>query len=123
MTPQEIRALETLTRDYSETARRVLVVLGSGQSPAVEVFEAVAQCPFTSIHPEHLVEMADGRRRSLTLRLPVQMVPELVRKLADRDVAVFHVQLLEDLAKTNGITPGHHWPRQPDQLQHHRFQN
>ena len=36
-------ALEALSRDYSETPRRVLFVLGSGQSPAVEVFEAAAQ--------------------------------------------------------------------------------
>lgn len=96
MTQPEISALETLTRDYSETARRVLFVLGSGKSPAVEVFQAAAQNPLASIPPEHLVEMADGRRRSLTLRLPVQMVPDLVRQLARRNVAVYHVQLLED---------------------------
>lgn len=96
MTQAEIAALETRTRDYSETARRVLFVLGSGKSPAVEVFQAAAKNPLTSIPPEHLVEMADGRRRSLTLRLPVQMVPDLVRQLAQRNVAVYHVQLLED---------------------------
>jgi hypothetical protein len=39
------------------------------------------------------VEMADGRRRSLTLRLPVQMVPDTVRQLAERNVADYHVQL------------------------------
>ncbi len=96
MTQAEISALETLTRDYSETARRVLFVLGSGKSPAVEVFQAAAKNPLTSIPPEHLVEMADGRRRSLTLRLPVQMVPDLVLQLAQRNVAVYHVQLLDD---------------------------
>ena len=96
MTQPEISALETRTRDYSETARRVLFVLGSGKSPAVEVFQAAAKNPLTSIPSEHLVEMADGRRRSLTLRLPVQMVPDLVRQLAQRNVAVYHVQLLDD---------------------------
>lgn len=96
MTQAEISALETLTRDYSEAARRVLFVLGSGKSPAVEVFQAAAKNLLTSIPPEHLVEMADGRRRSLTLRLPVQMVPDLVLQLAQRNVAVYHVQLLDD---------------------------
>ncbi|MEY4359760.1 MAG: hypothetical protein RLZZ631_1246 [Cyanobacteriota bacterium] len=96
MNQAEISALETLTRDYSETARRVLFVLGSGQSPAVEVFEAAATNPLTNISPDHLVQMAEGRRRSLTLRLPVQMVPDLVRQLAQRNVAVYHVQLLDD---------------------------
>ena len=43
MTHPDISALEALSRDYSETPRRVLFVLGSGQSPAVEVFEAAAQ--------------------------------------------------------------------------------
>ena len=82
MTQPEIAALEALTRDYSDTSRRVLFVLGSGKSPAVEVFQAAAENPLTSIPPGHLVEMADGRRRSLTLRLP--------------DVAGYHVQLLDD---------------------------
>lgn len=45
MTQAEISALESLTRDYSETARRVLFVLGSGKSPAVEVFQAAAKIP------------------------------------------------------------------------------
>ena len=96
MTQLEIAALETLTLDYSETSRRVLFVLGSGKSPAVEVFQAAAKNPLTSIPPEHLAQMADGRRRSLTLRLPVQMVPDLVRQLARRNVAVYHDQLLDD---------------------------
>jgi hypothetical protein len=43
MTDPDIPALEALSCDYSEAPRRVLFVLGSGQSPAVEVFEAAAQ--------------------------------------------------------------------------------
>jgi hypothetical protein len=58
-------ALEALSRDYSETPRHVLFVLGSGQSPAVEVFEAAAQQRSTSIDPEQLAEMAAGRRPGL----------------------------------------------------------
>jgi hypothetical protein len=92
----DITALEALSRDYTETPRRVLFVLGSGQSPAVEVFEAAAQQPSTSIDPQHLAEMAAGRRRSLTLRTPLQMVPDIVRSLALINVAVYQVQLLEE---------------------------
>lgn len=88
-------ALEALSRDYSETPRRVLFVLGSGQSPAVEVFEAAAQQPFTRIDPQHLLEMAAGHRRSLTLCTPMQTIPEIVRSLALHNVAVYQVQLLE----------------------------
>ncbi len=88
-------ALEAFSRDYSETPRRVLFVLGSGQSPAVEVFEAAAQQRSTSIDPAQLAEMAAGRRRSLTLSTPMQRIPEIVRSLALNNVAVYQVQLLE----------------------------
>jgi hypothetical protein len=92
----DITALEALSHDYTETPRRVLFVLGSGQSPAVEVCEAAAQQRSTSIDPQHLAEMAAGRRRSLMLCTPMQMVPDIVRSLALRNVGVYHVQLLQD---------------------------
>jgi hypothetical protein len=91
-----IRSLEALSRDYSETPRRVLFVLGSGDGPAVEVFQAAAQQRHTSINPQHLAEMAAGIRRSLELSTPMQMVPEIVRALSLSNVAVYQVQLLED---------------------------
>jgi hypothetical protein len=65
MTNPNITAIEALSRDYSETPWRVLFVLGSGTSPAVEVFEAAAQQRTPNIDPQHLAEMAAGRRRSL----------------------------------------------------------
>jgi hypothetical protein len=92
--PFEIKALETLSRDYSETPREVLFVLGSGDGAVAEVFQAAAQQRHTSIHPEHLAEMAAGARRSLVLSTPMQMVPELVRSLARINVAVYQVRLL-----------------------------
>jgi len=79
-------ALEALSRDYSETPRRVLFVLGSGQSPAVEVFEAAAEQRSTSIDPEQLAEMAAGRRRLLTLCTPMQMIPVIVRSPSESTV-------------------------------------
>jgi hypothetical protein len=91
-----IEALEALSRDYGETPRKVLFVLGSGDGPAVEVFKAAAQRRHTSINPQHLAEMATGTRRSLELSTPMQMVPELVRSLSTSNVAVYQVRLLED---------------------------
>lgn len=92
----DITALEALSRDYSEIPRRVLFVLGSGDGPAVEVFQAAAHQRHTSINPQHLAEMAAGTRRSLTLSTPMQMVPEIVRSLGASNVAVYQVRLLED---------------------------
>ena len=94
--PLEIKALEALSRDYSETPREVLFVLGSGEGAAVEVFEAAANQLHTFINPEHLTEMAAGSRRSLVLSTPMQMVPELVRSLARVNVAIYQVRLLRD---------------------------
>jgi hypothetical protein len=69
------------------------VCAGQRQEPRGGGVASGRKKPLTSIPPEHLVEMADGRRRSLTLRLPVQMVPDTVRQLAERNVADYHVQL------------------------------
>jgi hypothetical protein len=94
--PVEIKALEALSRDYSETPREVLFVLGSGEGAAAEVFEAAANQRHTAINPHHLREVAAGTRRSLVLSTPMQMVPELVRSLARVNVAVYQVRLLGD---------------------------
>ena len=94
--PLEIKVLEALSRDYSETPRKVLFVLGSGEGAAAEVFEAAANQRHTTISPHHLGEMASGSRRSLVLSTPMQMVPELVRSLARVNVAVYQVRLLGD---------------------------
>jgi hypothetical protein len=91
-----IKALEALSRDYSETPRRMLFVLGSGDGPAVEVLQAAARQRHTSLNPQHLAEMAAGTRRSVELSTPMQMVPEIVRALSLSNVAVYQVQLLED---------------------------
>lgn len=88
--------MQPINRDYSETPRRKLFLLGSGQGPAVEVFEAAAQQRSTSIDSKHLAEMAAVRRRSLMLCAPMQKVHEIVRSLAHSNVAVYQVQLLEE---------------------------
>ena len=89
-----IYELEALSRDYSETPRRMLFVLGSGDGPAIEVFQQAAKQRNTSINPQHLAEMAAGNRRSLELLTPMQMVPEIVRALSAGDVAIYQVRLL-----------------------------
>lgn len=92
----EISELEALSRDYSETPRRILFVLGSGDGPAIKVFQQVATQCNTSIDPQHLAEMAAGTRRSLELLTPMQMVPEIVRALSAGNVAIYQVRLLEE---------------------------
>ena len=45
---------------------------------------------------EFCLSWVPGRRRSLTLCIPMQMVPNILRSLAHRNVAVEQVQLLEE---------------------------
>ena len=91
-----IPQLETLSRDYSETPRRVLFVLGSGDGACAEIFRRLAPLPHTSIDPQHLEEMAAGSRCAVTISTPMQMVPEIVRSLSRINVAIYQVTLLED---------------------------
>lgn len=70
-------------------------MLGSGQSPAVDVFEEAAKQRFTTIEPHLLTELASGQRRSITISTPAQMIPEIVCSLACAHVAVYQVLQLE----------------------------
>ena len=72
MEQQWVQRLEDICADYSELPRRVLLVLGSGQSPAVDVFEEAAKQRFTTNEPHLLTEMASGQRRSITISTPAK---------------------------------------------------
>ena len=63
----EISELEALSRDYSETPRRILFVLGSGDGPASEVFQRAAKQRNTSINPQHLHRHGLQVRENLNL--------------------------------------------------------
>jgi hypothetical protein len=100
----DLTRLEASSRDYSETPRTILFVLGCGDETAAEIFRQVVRCAHTSINPLHLEELAAGRRRSLILSTPMQMVPEIVRSLGRANVAIYQVQQL-DTAVAPEIAP------------------
>jgi hypothetical protein len=97
-----IPGLEAISRDYSETPRRILFVLGSGDGPAANVFRQLVQLPHSTMDLHQLEEMVSGSRRSVTVSTPMQMVPELVRSLSQVNVAIYQVQLLEELPHPPG---------------------
>lgn len=92
-----IPRLEAISRDYRETPRRVLFVLGSGDGAAADIFGHLSQLPHSSVDPDQLAEMLAGTRRSLIVSTPMQIVPELVRSLSLANVAIYQVQLLEEV--------------------------
>ena len=91
-----IPRLEAISRETSETPRRVLFVLGCGDGAAAAIFGHLSQLPHSSVDPDQLAEMVAGTRRSLIVSTPMQMVPELVRSLSRANVAIYQVQLLEE---------------------------
>jgi hypothetical protein len=88
--------LEAISRDYSDTPRRCLFVIGSSGEPVAEIFRQLLPLPHSTVDPQHLEEMATGCRRSLIISTPMQMVPEIVRSLSRVNVAIYQVTLLED---------------------------
>jgi hypothetical protein len=98
MDEASIPRLEAISRDYSETPRRVLFVLGSGDGTAADIFGQLLHLPHSTVDPDQLAEMVAGSRRSLIVSTPMQMVPELVRSLSRANVAIYQVQLLEEAA-------------------------
>ncbi len=100
MQTPELERLETISRDYSETPRRVLFVLGGGGESAAGVFRQLAQAVQTTIDPHQLESMAAGHCRSLVVSTPVQMVPEFVRSLALAQIAIYQVRWLEEQLKS-----------------------
>lgn len=91
----EIKAVGAARMDYSETPRRVLFVLGSGEGAAAEMFSQLAALEHTTLDANLIAEMAAGTRCSLSITTPMQMVPDIVAQLVHANVAVYQVRLLD----------------------------
>ena len=87
----DIRGLEELAGDYTETRRRVLFVLGALDEAAMQVFlDMQSHAPVTiEAGPEPGGE--EMSRRSIYVSAPAQMIPEIVRALVGANVAVYQI--------------------------------
>ena len=87
----DIRGLEELARDYTETRRRVLFVLGALDEAAMQVFLDMQSHAPATIEPGPVPGGEEVSRRSICVSTPAQMLPEIVRALVAVNVAVYQI--------------------------------
>ena len=91
----DIRGLEELARDYIETCRRIIFVLGALDEVAMQVFLDMQTHAPVTIEPGPVPGGSVAYRRSICVSTPVQMIPEIVRALVAVNVAVYQVIAVE----------------------------
>ena len=87
----DIRGLEELASDHTETRRPIVFVLGALDEAAMQVFLDMQTHAPVTIEPGPVPGGAGASRRSICLSTPAQMIPEIVRALAGVNVAVYQI--------------------------------
>jgi hypothetical protein len=87
----DVRRLEELARDYTETRRQVLFVLGALDEAAMQVFQDMQNHAPVTIEPGPVPGGEEVSRRSIRVSTPAQMIPEIVRALVGVNVAVYQI--------------------------------
>jgi hypothetical protein len=87
----DIRAPEELARDYTETLRRIVFVLGALDEAAMQVFLDMQSHAPVTIEPGPVPGGEGVSRRSISVSTPAQMIPEIVRALVGANVAVYQI--------------------------------
>ena len=90
----DIRELEELARDYTETRRRIVFVLGALDEAAMQVFLDMQTHAPVTIEPGPVPGGEGVSRRSICVSTPAQMIPEIVRALVGANVAVYQIAAL-----------------------------
>jgi hypothetical protein len=87
----DIHELEELARDYTETPRRILFVLGALDEAAMQVFLDMQNHAPLTIKPGPVPVGEGVSQRSISVSTPAQMIPEIVRALVGVNVAVYQI--------------------------------
>lgn len=96
--PQEehcVADLEQLSRDYSETSHRVLLVIGAGSPELASYLTQLNQLPHTQITAQTLAQAREPSTRSLQIETPMQMLPEINRWLVEHNIALYQMRHLD----------------------------
>ena len=88
-------ALEQLSRDYSETSHRVLLVIGAGSPALASYLTQLNQLPHTQITAQTLVQAREPSTRCLQIETPMQMLPEINRWLVEHNIALYQMRHLD----------------------------
>ena len=89
-------ALVALSRDYSETPQRLLLVIGAATPEFAHYLREINACSHTDVADQTLLEAADPSKRCFVINTPIQMVPEINRWLALRRIAVYQLSWVDE---------------------------
>jgi len=94
--PEEhfVADLEQLSRDYSETSHRVLLVIGVGSPELASYLTQLNQLPHSQITAQTLAQAGEPSTRSLQIETPMQMLPEISRWLVEHNIALYQMRYL-----------------------------
>lgn len=87
--------LEQLSRDYSEEAHSVLLVIGGGTPEWASYLIQLNQLPHTQISANTLEQAGQHSTRCLLIQTPMQMLPEINRWLVEHNIALYQMRHLE----------------------------
>ncbi|MFM8260388.1 MAG: hypothetical protein ACKN83_11305 [Vulcanococcus sp.] len=96
--PQEehfVADLEQLSRDYSETSHRVLLVIGAGSFELASYLTQLNELAHTQITVQTLAQAREASTRSLQIETPMQMLPEINRWLVEHNIALYQMRHLD----------------------------
>jgi hypothetical protein len=87
--------LDALSRDYSETPHRFLLVIGGG-SPAWEAYlRELNTLRHTHLSDETLQAASNPASRCFVINTPMQIAPEICRWLGQHNIAIYQLRLLD----------------------------
>ena len=90
------RRLAALSRDYSETPQRLLLVIGAGSPEFADFLREINACSHTHVADQTLLEAADPSKSCFVIKTPMQMVPEINRWLAQHRIAVYQLRWVDE---------------------------
>ena len=94
------------SRDYSESAHRLLLVIGAGSPELAAYLAELNRLPHTHVSADTLEQAQLPSTRSLWITTPMQMVPEINRWLVHQNIAVYQLRHM-DLQPTPADHHGH----------------
>ena len=87
--------LVRLSCDYTETSHRVLLVIGAGSPELASYLTQLNELPHTQITVQTLEQAREPSTRSLQIKTPMQMLPEINRWLVEHNIALYQMRHLD----------------------------
>jgi hypothetical protein len=91
-----ISRLDALSRDYSETSRCFLLVIGGGSPDWAAYLRELNTLRHTHLSEETLQAASKPASRCFVITTPMQVVPEISRWLGQHNIALYQFRLLDE---------------------------